>query len=202
MIWDRSCLLFPFRFCFRSLPSFLRFAVVSLTALPLIGFALPAPSPGRPGTAVPMILGLGNGPGSGPASTPATVVHGTVADPSGAIVPNAEVELVDGKGAVAATLHSDGEGNFQLPAPALGGYTLVVSEAGFDTVKTVVKLGPQSAAPLTPMLHIVLPISAASTTINVNAGSSVDLTATDANSDTSVMSADDLKALPIFDNDY
>ena len=150
----------------------------------------------------PTYMSPASGLGNGPASAPAAVVRGTVADPSGAIVPNAEVDLVDGKGAVAATLHSDGEGNFQLAAPALGDYTLVVSEAGFDTVKTVVKLGPQAAPPLTPMLHIVLPISAMSTTINVNAGSSVDLTATDANSDTSVMSADDLKALPIFDNDY
>lgn len=143
------------------------------------------------------------GLGDGPAAAAAAVVRGTVADPSGAIVPNAEVDLVDGKGTVAATLHSDGEGNFQLSAPALGDYTLVVSEAGFDTVKTVVKLGPQGTAPIAaPMLHIVLPISSMSTTINVSAGSSVDLTASDANADTSVLSSDDLKALPIFDNDY
>ncbi|MFC5865098.1 TonB-dependent receptor domain-containing protein [Acidicapsa dinghuensis] len=124
-------------------------------------------------------------------------VRGTVADPTGAIVPNAEINLVDSSGAVKATLHSDGEGNFQILAP-LGDYTLVVSEAGFDTVKTIVKLAPQAA----PMLHIVLPISTMATTVNVNAGNSVDLTATDANSDTSVLSATDLKSLPIFDNDY
>ncbi|WP_263352246.1 TonB-dependent receptor [Acidicapsa acidisoli] len=186
-----------------ALSSALSVPVIALISLPFTAVALPAAGPGVTGsgsfTATYPAIGLGNGPAS---SAPAAVVRGTVADPSGAIVPNAEVDLVDGKGAVAATLHSDGEGNFQLAAPALGDYTLVVSEAGFDTVKTVVKLGPQSAPPLTPMLHIVLPISAASTTINVNAGSSVDLTATDANSDTSVMSADDLKALPIFDNDY
>jgi hypothetical protein len=191
------------KFRCNALSSALSVPVIALISLSFTAVALPAPGPGISAsgsfTAAYPAIGLGNGPA---ASAPAAVVRGTVADPSGAIVPNAEVDLVDGKGAVAATLHSDGEGNFQLPAPALGDYTLVVSEAGFDTVKTVVKLGPQSAAPLTPMLHIVLPISAASTTINVNAGSSVDLTATDANSDTSVMSADDLKALPIFDNDY
>ena len=133
-----------------------------------------------------------------PGAAPPVVVRGTVADPTGAIVPNAEVDLVDPKGTVAATLHSDDAGNFQLSAPALGDYTLVVSEAGFDTVKTVVKLAPQ----MTPMLHIVLPISTLSTTINVNAGNSVDLTAPDSNADTSVMSSEDLKSLPIFDNDY
>ena len=145
-------------------------------------------------------LSVGSGAGNGDHPTP--VVRGTVADPSGAIVPNAEVDLLDGKGAVAATLHSDGEGNFTFSAPDAGDYTLVVSEAGFDTVKTVVKLAKQSSPLATPMLHIVLPISAATTTIAVNAGSSVDLTSSDSNGDTSVMSAGELKALPIFDNDY
>jgi hypothetical protein len=134
---------------------------------------------------------------SGPGSK---VVRGVVADPSGAIVPNAEVDLLDGKGAIAATLRSDGEGNFLIIAPEIGDYTLVVSEAGFDTVKTAVKLA--SAPAVAPMLHIVLPISTLATTVHVDAGNSSDMTAPDANSDTSVMSAQDLKALPIFDNDY
>ncbi len=139
-------------------------------------------------------------PGPADLPTPAKVVRGVVADPTGAIVPNAEVDLLDGKGTVAATLHSDGEGNFQIVAPAVGDYTLVVSEAGFETVKTAVKLGV--APVIAPMLHIVLPISTIATTIQVNAGNSVDLTSSDANSDTSVMTANDLKSLPIFDNDY
>jgi hypothetical protein len=135
----------------------------------------------------------------GPPKKVTSQVKGVVADPSGAIVPNAEVDLVDDKGAVAATLHSDGEGNFQLTAPEIGDYTLVVSEAGFDTVRTVVKLGmPALSAPL----HIVLPISTLSTTVNVNAGNSVDLTSSDTNGDTAVMSQSELKSLPIFDNDY
>ena len=170
----------------------LQIAFIALILLPLSAFATPGINPGG---------SLGNGPANGPDGNKAPVVRGTVADPSGAIVPNAEVDLVDGTGAVAATLHSDGEGNFQLMAPALGEYTLVVSEAGFDTVKTVVKLAKQGPVAV-PMLHIVLPISAMATTIQVNGGSGSDLTATDANSDTSVMSAEDLKALPIFDNDY
>ena len=187
-----------FKFHFIALLS----ASTALIALPLTAHAFPGANPGaNPGGGsgttnyLNPAVGFGNGPS---ATKPAPVVRGTVADPSGAIVPNAEVDLVDGSGTVTATLHSDGEGNFQLIAPALGDYTLVVSEAGFDTVKTVVKLAPQTV----PMLHIVLPISTMATTINVNAGNSVDLTAPDANSDTSVMSADDLKSLPIFDNDY
>ncbi len=137
-----------------------------------------------------------------PDSKPATTVHGVVADPTGAIVPNAEVDLLDKNGAVAATLHSDGEGNFSVTAPAIGDYTLVVSEAGFDTVRTVVKLGTPGTPSLGAPLHIVLPISALATTIHVNGDTSEDLTSSETNADTSVMSSEDLKSLPIFDNDY
>jgi hypothetical protein len=181
------------------LPFVLSAASIFAIARPNTAFASPAASPGGPNAAAAFTSGLGNGA----ESNPAKVVRGVVADPSGAIVPNAEVDLVDGSGAVAATLHSDGEGNFQLTAPTIGDYTLIVSEAGFDTVKTIVKLGPQGKTAMpTPMLHIVLPISTMATTINVNAGNSEDLSAPEANSDTSVMSSQDLKSLPIFDNDY
>jgi hypothetical protein len=193
--------LHSFKTRFHALSVALFVAPICLITFAFPAFGWAAANPGGPNAATySNPIGFGNGAESAPSA--AKVVRGTVADPSGAIVPNAEIDLVDGKGAVAATLHSDGEGNFQLTAPALGDYTLIVSEAGFDTVKTVVKLAPQGAAPLPPMLHIVLPISTMATTIQVNGGSSVDLTAPDANSDTSVLSQDDLKALPIFDNDY
>ena len=72
-------------------------------------------------------------------------VHGVVADPTGAIVPNAEVDLVDPNGAVDGTIHSDGEGNFQIAAPHAGSFTLVVSEPGFETVRTPVTIASPSA---------------------------------------------------------
>ena len=131
-------------------------------------------------------------------STPPTV-RGVVADPSGAIVPNAEIDLVDASGNVTETIHSDGEGFFQITPPAGGRYTLVISEAGFQTVRQAVVLAKPAAI---PMLHIVLPISSMATTINVSAGSNVDLAAPETNADTSTISAQDLKSLPIFDNDY
>ena len=51
-------------------------------------------------------------------------------------------------------------------------------------------------------LRIVLPIAAVATNVRVTADSSEDLTAPEDNHDSSVMTSDDLKALPIFDNDY
>ncbi|HUA62733.1 MAG TPA: TonB-dependent receptor, partial [Verrucomicrobiae bacterium] len=140
----------------------------------------------------------------------APAVQGVVADPSGAIVPGAEVDLVDPSGAVTSTYHSDGEGNFKVTAPHAGSYMLVVSEPGFNTVREPVTIAPPAAlrvgiptaAALAPPLHIVLPIAALATNVNVNADTDEDLTAPDENRDSSVLSATDLKQLPIFDNDY
>jgi hypothetical protein len=147
-----------------------------------------------------------------PAAPAAPAVHGVVADPTGAIVPNAEVDLLDTNGAVDGTIHSDGEGNFQLVAPHAGSFTLVVSEPGFETVRTPVVIASPSAVsgaaatagtlPVLAPVHIVLPIAAVATMVRVNGDNSEDLTAPDANHDSSVMTASDLKALPIFDNDY
>src|SRR5579863_9153945 len=144
---------------------------------------------------------------STPSAPASPAIHGVVADATGAIVPNAEVDLVDPSGAVASTMHSDGEGNFQLTAPRAGNYTLVISEPGFETVRTPVILAlPSSGTAVAPALarplHIVLPIATLATNIRVSADASEDLTAPEENRDSSVLSAGDLKALPIFDNDY
>jgi hypothetical protein len=138
-------------------------------------------------------------------------VQGVVADATGAIVPGAEVDLVDPSGTVAGSIHSDGEGNFQISAPHAGNFTLVVSEPGFETVRTAVVIAAPAAVagvkaavvlPALAHVHIVLPIAAVASTVRVNGDSSEDLAAPDANHDSSVMTASDLKALPIFDNDY
>jgi len=144
-----------------------------------------------------------------PGAPAAPSVHGVVADPTGAIVPGAEIDLLDSNGTVAGTIHSDGEGNFQLAAPHAGSFTLVVSEPGFDTVRTPVTIAPlapsganaSTAVTLAAPMHIILPIAMLSSTVRVN-GNSDDTSATDDNHDSSVMTSSDLKALPIFDNDY
>ena len=115
-------------------------------------------------------------------------ITGVVADPSGAIVPNAEIELVDSTGAVAGSFHSGGDGSFQIAAPHPGNFTLVVSEPGFDTVKTpVVVAAPVKASSAASRqfatLRIVLPIAALATNVHVNADTSEDISSTDDNHD-------------------
>ncbi|MGA2809136.1 MAG: TonB-dependent receptor [Terracidiphilus sp.] len=145
-----------------------------------------------------------------PATPAAPALHGVVADPTGAIVPGAEVDLVDPAGSITGSFHSDNEGNFQVVAPHAGSYTLVVSEAGFETVKTPVLIAAATGsvasmpapAPLTATLRIVLPIAQFSTSVRVSADANEDLTAPEQNRDSSIMTSQDLKSLPIFDNDY
>ena len=136
-------------------------------------------------------------------------VAGVVADPTGAIVPGAQVDLVDTDGSVAGSCRSGGDGTFQMVPPHAGNFTLVVSEAGFETIKTpVIVAAPATAVAsassgrLAATLRITLPIASLSTNVQVNADASEDLTASEDNHDSSVMSSQDLKTLPIFDNDY
>jgi hypothetical protein len=145
-----------------------------------------------------------------PAPPAPPAVHGLVADPTGAIVPGAEVDLVDTNGTVVTSSHSSDDGSFQMVAPHIGHYTLVVSEPGFGTVRTPVQVAPAtnsligstSTLRLTAAMRIVLPIASLATTVRVNAENSTDLTAPEENRDSSVMTSQDLKSLPIFDNDY
>jgi Carboxypeptidase regulatory-like domain/TonB dependent receptor-like, beta-barrel len=141
---------------------------------------------------------------------PSPTLHGVVADSTGAIIPNAEIDLEDGSGTVLGKFQSGADGSFQVVAPHPGAYTLVVSEPGFKTTQSQVTiaaaavpaLASQAAVKLAPLVHIVLPIAPAATNVTVNAESNQDLTSTDANHDSSVMTQQDLKSLPIFDNDF
>jgi vitamin B12 transporter len=57
-------------------------------------------------------------------------VRGVITDPLGAVVPGATVELFQGNQRVASAI-SDGQGNFQLPAPSSGHYRVRASAQGF-----------------------------------------------------------------------
>src|SRR5271170_6686034 len=134
-----------------------------------------------------------------PASSPAVAtVNGTVADTTGAIIPGAQVQLTDATGAVLSTAITDASGNFRIQPPRQGDYSVVATLQGFETATQTIHVGATAGTPVS----FALSVAATVTQVEVNANSSVDLTAPEENGDTAVMSADDLKAMPVFDNDY
>jgi hypothetical protein len=134
-----------------------------------------------------------------PASSSAVAtVNGTVADTTGAIIPDAQVQLTDATGAVLAVTTTDASGNFRILPPHEGDYSLVVSLTGFQTSTQQLHAGATAGSPV----NIALSVASAVTQVEVNASSSVDLRSSEENGDTAVMSSSDLKAMPVFDNDY
>src|ERR1700676_3123590 len=125
----------------------------------------------------PPALLASNPAAASPPSAPA--VNGVVADPTGAIVPGAQVDLVDTNGAVAGSCHSGGDGSFQVTPPHPGNFTLEVSEPGFETIKTPVVVDASASAVVSASagrfaatLRITLPIAGLSTNVQVNADAS------------------------------
>lgn len=75
------------------------------------------------------------------ASSQSTVsIHGTVMDPSGAAVANADVTLLNSVVALSST-RSDAHGTFQFPGLTSGTYRVVANAPGFTTLSNDVTLG-------------------------------------------------------------
>lgn len=128
----------------------------------------------------------------------AAVITGTVTDSTGAIIPGAQVKLLTGSGTLAASAVTDATGTFRVQPPAPGNYTLEVSLAGFQTASAAVVAGTNTMAPASVVLKVAQTVQQ----VTVTASASVDLTNSENNGDTAVMTAGDLKDLPVFDNDY
>jgi hypothetical protein len=136
---------------------------------------------------------------SAASSAPSPAVAGTVEDSTGAIIPGASVVLTTAEGVTLASATTDASGSFRVAAAQPGSYLLTVNIAGFQTVTQTVNV---SAAGVGTPLSITLAVAAAVQQVTVNAGTQTDLTASESNGDTSVMTSDDLKDLPVFDNDF
>ncbi|HEX3437782.1 MAG TPA: carboxypeptidase regulatory-like domain-containing protein [Pseudacidobacterium sp.] len=137
-------------------------------------------------------------PAGSAASNSVATFTGTVSDTTGAIIPGAEVQLTDGTGAAVTTVTTDSSGNFRIQPPQQGDYTLTISLQGFQPATQHVHAGALAGAPMS----IALSVAAAVTQVEVNGTTNVDLTASEENGDTAVLSSDDLKSMPVFDNDY
>jgi hypothetical protein len=133
-----------------------------------------------------------------PASaTTATTLTGQVRDRSGALIPNAHIELRRPDGSIAASTASDGAGQFRIAQPLPGDYTLSVALAGFEPLTRTLHITRAALGPL----NLTLALASVSTNVVVNAAADVDAADPSNNRDAATVSADDMKTLPIFDGD-
>jgi len=95
----------------------------------------------------------------------AGVIRGTVADPSGAVIPNATVHLSNPSSGVDRTVQSDALGQFEFSNVTFNSYQLAVSASGFATQKKAVDI--HSVVGTT--LKVALQVATADSTVTVEA---------------------------------
>jgi outer membrane receptor protein involved in Fe transport len=130
-------------------------------------------------------------------STSRPSLTGVVADPTGAVLPNASVEVHMPTGVVAQTT-TDSAGRFKVDHLARGTYDVVVTFEGFQPTTVHVVIDARAPTPL----RVVMPLAGVTQEVTVsNQGPQVSI-ATVANRD--AVTADDktLADLPQFDQDF
>lgn len=107
---------------------------------------------------------------SGWAQSPTATVNGLVRDASGAVVPGAEVQLINEQTSVNYHAKTNGDGIYVVPNLPPGVYRIQVSKEGFKTiVKPDIALNVLDAR----AINFDLPVGATSETITVDSGASL-----------------------------
>ncbi len=99
------------------------------------------------------------------------LVHGTVTDSSGAVIPGATVKLTNPVSGLNRTTTTDGTGGFEIPNVPFNNYQVSVSASGFAPVQQTTDVHSVVGT----SLKLILQIAAASQTVTVEANSSGDL---------------------------
>ncbi|MGO9639447.1 MAG: carboxypeptidase regulatory-like domain-containing protein [Terracidiphilus sp.] len=96
----------------------------------------------------------------------AGAVHGTVTDPSGAVVPNATVTLDNARSGLLRTLQTDATGQFVFSNVPFNPYRISISAKGFAPLSREFEL----RSVVGTSLNLVLQVAGASQTVTVEAG--------------------------------
>ena len=101
------------------------------------------------------------------AQSPNGIINGLVIDPTGAVIPGAEIRVVNDATAVQYTGKTNGEGIYVVTNLPPGTYHLQISKIGFKTlIKPDIILNVQDSL----AINFTLPIGAASETVTVTGG--------------------------------
>src|SRR5215467_11493787 len=88
------------------------------------------------------------------AQTGSATVQGAVTDPTGAVVPNAEVTLTQTTTAVAQRTKTNAAGLYVFPASPIGAYNVTVTAAGMETWEGRIVLQAGLAAEVNATLRV------------------------------------------------
>jgi hypothetical protein len=124
------------------------------------------------------------------AQTPAAALQGRVLDPSGAVIPQAQITVTSTSGTTANAV-SDGSGSYQVRGLAPGDYTVNATSAGFAAFSSTLTL----AAGQTKTLNIALQIEMEKQQVQVEAEANTVDTSPDSNANAVVLKGKDLDAL-------
>ena len=102
-------------------------------------------------------------------------VHGSVTDPTGAVIPGATVHISNAVSGLDRTAVTDATGNFDIPNVPFNRYQVEVTANGFATLKQSVEIRSVVAT----TLNLVMQIAAASQTVTVEANGAGDLVEND-----------------------
>ena len=127
----------------------------------------------------------------GQAARTATLV-GTVTDPAGALVPNAQVTLTNLETSFVANGVTNVEGSYYIPFLAVGMYELRIEASGF---KSYVQKGIELRAAEVPRMDVKLEVGATSESVQVTG--SVPLLATETSQVSQTMENKTIEQLPV-----
>ncbi|OYW09324.1 MAG: hypothetical protein B7X34_07015, partial [Acidobacteriia bacterium 12-62-4] len=119
-------------------------------------------------------------------------ISGTVADPGGALIPNATVTIVNQGTGIRQEIATTGTGNFSAPYLTAGLYEVTVEVTGF---RKVVQRDVRVQVAQTASLDIVLQIGSATESINVS--SEAALLNTDSAAASTTINREQLNQLPL-----
>ena len=127
-------------------------------------------------------------------------ISGTVFDPSGAAIANAQLSLLSSGDKLVAQTATDNSGSFRIDRVAPGNYTLGFQAEGFRETRVSVNLGAKRQSPF----RVVMQIAVLSQTVTVATGDSVPLVSTEnsANQNANTIDRSALDRVPVFDQDY
>lgn len=158
------------------------------------------------GLALPGIV-LAQGPGSAGISVAAEddtsaahAITGTVLDPSGAAIANAQVRVLGASEAAIGQATSDGTGAFRIDNVPPGKYTLACQAEGFREFRTALTVGGKRVAAMRVTMQILVQ------TENVVVATGIDVPTvsleTSENQSANMINRDALDRIPVFDQDY